>query len=1502
MVLPGAVLLCCMGVRAEVYTVPWLVPAGTSDAPEGVLRLLNGTDVSGTVQIHAVDDDGNRSGPASATLNASAAVEFTATELASGSAEKGLSGSIGAIPGDARLVIHTELSIVPLALVRAPDGTLSAMHDTVRASAASNGGYEYEVPIFNPSTETTRVSRLRLINPDDQAASVTIQGRDDTGAAATGGTVELTLAAGAATILTAQQLETGDTSLTGRLGAGVGKWRLTVSSDRRIQVVSAVSAASGYTNNLSTTAVAGLAPADHAAFNERFLDTRLRFRTAGGDFTFTAEAGDRFTRIEESDGTAVSNPGSYAYEAIGAEAGRLTESHDAGGECTANLYFATRTGGWFASRCTGADDAEGTWRGGGWSVGDDAGDGQETAASGYGVDDALPGVPSTGAFAPAAVYGATVSTTADGAAIELIEGGYFELDDGTRYTCTSSGGCGVRNGTITRGVLSRSATGAGTVDTFPTFRTATAPGDQVYMVGTAIDTLTLPAASGGDGTLTYTLSPNVPGLSFNATARQLAGTPSTAGTYWMTYTLTDGDADSDVLTFLVTVDSMVAVDRSIVEYLTGPVTEGASPGLIAAIIDTQGIRALASLGVRKAGTDEPFLDTDTVHLASNTKAMTSTMLATMIADGLFANGWETTIGDVFPELLGTIHADYHAVTLWQLVTMRGGIQPNANRWSAHQDLNIVPRRYEILRENLQGPSATPDGEYEYSNLSYMVAGAMAEKISGKSWETLMRERIFQPLDMSSAGFGPPGTPEQVDQPWGHQRDPDTSEWVPSQRDNYPALGPAGTVHVSVQDWAKFIALWFTDTQPAILSRTELNRLTTPTVGDYAAGWVVPSPLASIWHNGTNNRWYTELRIDRSRGVAFLAAANSRDRGVTDDLVRQILSSLRDHSPPTFRTATAPRDQVYTVGTTIATLRLPAASGGDGTLTYTLSPNVPGLSFNATARQLTGAPTAAGTYAMTYTVSDADGDSDTLGFTIMVSVCHATMMVRSGQSCIYPGTADAFSVDTRGRGSFLTFLDDIRIRIDNQTIDGLTYDLVASHQGDGVWRIDRIAGSTEPPTPGFAAGSAPGDRTYPVGAAIDTLTLPAARGGDGTLTYTLSPNVPGLSFDATARQLTGTPSTTGTYLMTYTVTDGDGDSDALNFLVTVDSMVAVDRSIVEYLIEPVAEGASPGLIAAIIDTQGIRALASAGVRKAGTDEPFLDTDTVHLASNTKAMTSTMLATMIADGLFANGWETTIGDVFPELLGTIHAEYHAVTLWQLVTMRGGIQPNATRWRVYLDLDIVPRRYEILRDNLQGPSAIPAGEYEYSNLSYMVAGAMAEKISGKSWETLMRERIFQPLGMTSAGFGPPGTPGQVDQPWGHRRDPDTSEWVPSQRDNAAALGPAGTVHVSIQDYAKFIALWFSDTQPAILSRTELNRLMTPTVGNYAAGWAFADRAIAIYHSGSNTYWRTWLWIDPARGEAYLAAGNARRSDMHETDDLVWQIMGNLMRHRPTEQGIGG
>ena len=577
----AALVLWGSAALAGQYTLPLFVASTMPGAAQGLLRIVNDSGDDGSVEIRAVDDAGVRYGPAAFTLNGGTAVEFDASDLASGNAMKGLSPGLGTLTGDVRLEIETDLAIVPLAYVRAADGTLSAMHDTVRAGVAAGGGggYRYEVPIFNAAADVTQESRLRLINPGDQPAAITIEGRDDTGAEATGGTVRLTLPTGGARTLTAQQLEAGDTgamgqpsqpsqggqptqpsqggppdetALTGQLGAGVGRWRLSVSSDRRIEVVNIVSASAGYLLNLSTTAVAGAAPTGHGAFNERFGAGGIRFRSRDDLSTLTLPAADRFSETDESEDAPTTRRGSYRYESVRADAGLVTLLYDDGDVCRTNLYFESTADGRYASRCTGAGSPDGYWTGGTWSTADRDEITPEDPSGVAQQGDCFPGL--LVRMGGTCTYPGTddefsINVRGRGQFLDRLAGIRIDIRDETidgRVYDFRASHEGDGEWLIER-VAGRTQV--------PSFGTTPNPDDQTYTAGTAIDPLTLPEATGGNGTLRYSLSPDVPGLSFDSGTRELAGTPTAAGTYDMTYTVSDADGDTDTLSFTITVEA-----------------------------------------------------------------------------------------------------------------------------------------------------------------------------------------------------------------------------------------------------------------------------------------------------------------------------------------------------------------------------------------------------------------------------------------------------------------------------------------------------------------------------------------------------------------------------------------------------------------------------------------------------------------------------------------------------------------------------------------------------------------------------------------------------------------------------------------------------------------------------------------------------------------------------------------------------------------------------------
>ena len=233
------------GAGSTTHLVP-LFPSASDAALQGFVRVINHSGDTGEVQIDAVDDTGTSYGPLTLSIHGHQTLHFNSNDLESGNAGKGLTGSTGVGEGDWRLTLSSDLDLEVLSYIRTTDGFLTAMHDLAPVADGV-----HRIAIFNPGSNTSQVSRLRLLNTGEEAAQVTIAGTDDRGMSP-GSPVEVTVAAGASKTLTAAELESGGTGLTGALGDGAGKWRLAVTSARPIHALSLLSSPTGHLTNLST--------------------------------------------------------------------------------------------------------------------------------------------------------------------------------------------------------------------------------------------------------------------------------------------------------------------------------------------------------------------------------------------------------------------------------------------------------------------------------------------------------------------------------------------------------------------------------------------------------------------------------------------------------------------------------------------------------------------------------------------------------------------------------------------------------------------------------------------------------------------------------------------------------------------------------------------------------------------------------------------------------------------------------------------------------------------------------------------------------------------------------------------------------------------------------------------------------------------------------------------------------------------------------------------------
>lgn len=369
--------------------------------------------------------------------------------------------------------------------------------------------------------------------------------------------------------------------------------------------------------------------------------------------------------------------------------------------------------------------------------------------------------------------------------------------------------------------------------------------------------------------------------------------------------------------------------------------------------------------------------------------------------------------------------------------------------------------------------------------------------------------------------------------------------------------------------------------------------------------------------------------------------------------------------------------------------------------------------------------------------------------------------------------------------------------------------------------------------------------------------------------------------------------------------------------SLEQVAAIDNSStyqdISSLLQPIVDKYDiPGMAAAIINDKEIIAAGAAGIRARNSKNKILVSDSFHIGSDTKSMTATMIAILVEKKKLK--WDSRITEVFPELKGKIDPAYKDLTLEQLLTHRSGLAPNLNYDKIQKKIsgNLVLGRQMVMEEALHGPPEGTPGHYLYSNLGYIIAGHMAEKATGESWENLISKYIFSPLKMNSAGFGSPQKYNPHDQsslqslnePLGHNK-----KGKPVGTDNPAILGPAGTVHLSILDWAKYVMLHLKGARniPSLLTLSSFQKLHEP-VNNpppaYAMGWIVEESEWAngkvLVHAGSNTYWFAKVWIAPSRNLAILVACNDGSHNAQTACNQAGLILMQSQLHLPKIQSI--
>jgi CubicO group peptidase (beta-lactamase class C family) len=316
---------------------------------------------------------------------------------------------------------------------------------------------------------------------------------------------------------------------------------------------------------------------------------------------------------------------------------------------------------------------------------------------------------------------------------------------------------------------------------------------------------------------------------------------------------------------------------------------------------------------------------------------------------------------------------------------------------------------------------------------------------------------------------------------------------------------------------------------------------------------------------------------------------------------------------------------------------------------------------------------------------------------------------------------------------------------------------------------------------------------------------------------------------------------------------------------------------------------PAVAAAVVKSGKILAAGAVGTRRIGTDTPVTINDRFHIGSDTKAMTSLLAGMLVEEGKLR--WNTTVGEIYPELADKMSKGVKDITLEQLLSHTSGIPGDSMEHVPLISFSVTDdagnldaMRYTLVTRLVPLPlHGIPGERFEYSNLGYTLAGAIMERITGKTWEELVVARIFDPLKLTSAGFGPQSSLGRVDAPLGHAAGKDgkmraflAGPWG----DNPLVIGPAGLAHMSVLDFATWAAWNAAEGRYGPpLARSETIRKMhtkvvdmppkpdapvgTPSSGGYGLGWGTVSLPFApeplVFHGGSNNMNLAYIVLQP-------------------------------------------
>ncbi len=310
---------------------------------------------------------------------------------------------------------------------------------------------------------------------------------------------------------------------------------------------------------------------------------------------------------------------------------------------------------------------------------------------------------------------------------------------------------------------------------------------------------------------------------------------------------------------------------------------------------------------------------------------------------------------------------------------------------------------------------------------------------------------------------------------------------------------------------------------------------------------------------------------------------------------------------------------------------------------------------------------------------------------------------------------------------------------------------------------------------------------------------------------------------------------------------------------------------------------PAVIGGVLSRDGTLDYDVVGFRCRGSDDAAEIHDKWHIGSCAKSITAVLYARLVERG--DTDWDCPVASLFPDLTHQIDEGWGNRTIEEVFLCRAGMKANPSIRAMLAGWSdtrsLVDQRTEAALIAMQKVPGV-RGRFVYSNLSYMVIGAAIDRITGVPYEEALARHVLEPLGITSLGYGPP------PKVWGRRArfqlagialfigkpaDPQSA-----RSDNPRMLSSAGTMHITIADWSKFLSL-FINGGGDLLQPGTIDFLLKYPEGSgvkMAKGWVKAEgiEGVSFGMQGSNTMWSAAALLNEKRTRLSLVVSNDGRT----------------------------